>query len=387
MSEFSLKKYRKNPKNTKEKVFIQFLYERFGGLPTDTEEFDNDYFTLLDEGHLIESLNYYISKNRVNKQSTAGDFITYTTQFFEMLSEEYDLKNEIFVNKELYKNFIIKSKEIISKLKETENKGIASDQQYEDLNNGIEKYLKKFSKQAIYDEINKFRDVAYAKKTIYFNIYHRFVSTITIKLVMKFALSNLTLISLKTNDLDMENEVLKVKNFRLPLDEELMELLSTYLEIREYVLSIQSKQQSILFIKPDGEPYITISNNKEKPDCTRLFKIMNDILDNVATDLFVSRRILEMLDKGLDISTVVEISGRADKKCIELQKNYLRDAGDRLQQFFKGTKKKEVYLSCPFCGKEVKPISEEWILVQLEENGPKHLSCRECKGKNGKYRL
>ncbi|AQS59443.1 hypothetical protein [Desulforamulus ferrireducens] len=76
MIQFSLKEYKKNPKNAKEKVFIQFLYERFGGLPNDSEEFDNEYFTLFDEDHLIESLNYYISKNRVNKQSTAGDFIT-----------------------------------------------------------------------------------------------------------------------------------------------------------------------------------------------------------------------------------------------------------------------------------------------------------------------
>lgn len=392
MSEFSLKEYRKNPKNTKEKVFIQFLYERFGGLPTDSEEFDNKYFTLLDEGHLIESLEYYISRNRVTKQSTADSYITYISQFFDMLSNDYYIKSEIFQNKEVNRNFITKSKEIIAKLREAESKGVADDQQYEDLNNHIDKYLKTLSIQDIYDEINKFKDVAYNEKTIYFNIYHRFVSIITIKLVMKFALSNLTITSLKTTNLDMENKVLKVKIFKLPLDKELIELLTNYLEIREYVLNIQSKQQNILFIKPDGEPYITISN---KPDCTRLFKIMNDELGNVATDLFVSRRILEMLDKGLDISSVIELSERSDKKCIELQKNYLSDAGDRLQHFFKEEdidvinepKNKKGYLNCPFCGKEVKPISEEWILVQLNENGSKHLSCRECKGNNGKYRL
>lgn len=396
MSEFSLKEYKKDPKNTKEKVFIEFLYERFGDLSNDSEVFDNEYFTLFDEGHLIESLKHYISKNHVTSQVTAENYITFITQFFNMLSDKYDIKNEIFVNKELYKSFISKSKEIISKLKESESKDIASDVQYEELNSGIENFLNKLSIDEIYDEINKFKDKSYADKKIYFKVYNRFVSIISTKLVMKFALANKTLTSLELNNLDMENEVLNVNGFKLPLDKELIELFKKYLEIRKYVLNLQSKQQSTLFIKPDGEPYITVSQKEEKPDCTRFFKIMNDCIKTVAADLFASRRILEMLDKGIDIPTVAKLSGRGKDKCAELQESYLSDAGDRLQQFFKEedtnilkkiTIRQKGYLKCPFCGKEVEAISEEWILVQFKNSGTKHLACRECKGKNGKYRI
>ncbi|WP_207650063.1 hypothetical protein [Desulforamulus ferrireducens] len=331
------------------------------------------------------------------KKSQLCKRLTYITQYFDMLSEKYNIKNEIFVNKELYKNFISRSKDIISKLKESESKDIASDEQFEELNIGIENFLKKkLSIEQIYNEINRFRDKTYINKKIYFKMYNRFVSSITTKLVLKFALDNITITSLEVNCLDLKNKVINVKGFKLPLDSELTELLTKYLEIREYVLNLQSKIQNVLFIKPDGEPYITVSNNKEKPDCTRLFKIMNDILHNVATDLFASRRILEMLDKGIDISTVANLSGRSTDKCIELQRNYLSDAGERLQQFFKEEEtgvlinenyKKKAVMKCLFCGKDVKPISEEWVLVQFKEDGPKHLACRECKGKNGKYRL
>lgn len=394
MSEFSLKKYKKTCDNTKVRVFIKYLYEKYGN--SDSEDFDNKYFTQVDEEDMIESLRYYISKNGVTAQVTADNYITFTKDFFiKVLSSEYGIKNSLFINNDLLNHYVARAKEeIISRLKKSESKVSANDEQYEKLNNYINDYSNSLSFNDIYDELQKLRygNLSYAK------IYHRFVSIMPVKLVMKFALANKTIISLELKDLDMINNVIIVNGFKLPLDDELINLFELYLRIRQIVLHQQSKEESKLFIKPNGEPYITVSKDSNRDydtDYASFFKIMKDCINTVSADLFASRRILEMLDRGVDISTVAKLSGRTNEKFSELQKNYSSDTGDRLQRFFnddinihkKLIIKKKGYLKCPFCGNEVEAISEEWVLVQFEYDGIKYLACRECKGKNGKYRI
>ena len=50
-----------------------------------------------------------------------------------------------------------------------------------------------------------------------------------------------------------------------------------------------------------------------------LFKIMKDIIGTQSAELFAKRRILEMFDSGLNISTVAQLSEMSIEKCIELQ--------------------------------------------------------------------
>ncbi|EPR12044.1 hypothetical protein [Ruminiclostridium papyrosolvens] len=396
MTEFSLKEYRKNPQNAKEKVFFEFLFERFGGLAYDDEEFDSELFTIFDEEHLIESFEYYIAKNHITSQQTAENYITNITTFFDMLSNDYNIKNEIFVNKELYKSFLLKTKYIISKLNETKSKDVATSEQYEVLNYYIDNFLKTLSIEDIYDEINKFYDKKYSKKKVYIKSYNRFVSSIATKLVMKYALANRNIAYLELKDLDLNYKILHVNGFELPLDDQLTNLLQEYIKIREQVLNIHSKQKSTLFIKADGEQYTFISRNEEHVDCTRLFKIMKDCTGGVASDLYASKRILEMLDKRIDMSIVSNLSGRTTDKCQELFVSNLSGGADRLIQFLKQedeiipkkvAEKQSDYIRCPFCGREKNAISEEWILVQFEKDGKKYIACKGCKGNNGKFRL
>jgi hypothetical protein len=391
MMEFKLDEYKSKDTNTKRKVFFEFLYELFG-LSKDCGEFDNENFILLNEDDLMDSLRYYISKNSVTAQGTAKNYITYIEQFFVMLSDEYNIKNEIFINKDLYNKFIARTKEITSKLKTTENKGSASDKQYEELNNGIDDFLKNISEHDIYDEINKLyeREMKHAKN------YHRFVSVIPIKLIMKFALSNLTVISLEINALDMENHILDIKDgIKLPLDEELIQLFEVYLRIRKYVLNLSHKQdENKLFVKYNGESYITSNDNK---DYSSFFMIMSDYINTQSADLFATRTILNMLDKGLDIYTISKVVGIPDKKCMKLQENSNKDddINIKLQSYFtnallpveKKVVKKKGYFDCPFCGKSVKAISDDWVLVQFENGDTKYLACKECRGQNEKISI
>ncbi|MBN3382930.1 hypothetical protein FC816_00625 [Clostridium botulinum] len=383
MSVFSLKEFGKKNTNTKIKVFIEYLYEKYG-ISGDNEEFDNTYFYLFNDDDLIESLEYYIEKNSITAQVTAQNYITYITDFFNMLSNDYNIKNDTFINIDLYNKLLSKSKKIIFKLKLSESKEYATDEQYEILNNGIDKFLNELVIGDIYDEIIQFK----SGKIKHVKLYYRFVSAIAIKLIMKFAFSNSTTISLEANNLDMVNNTINVNGFRLELGKELTDILKKYLSVRRYILNLYSIEESKLFIKLNGKQY---KNKKNIPEYSSFFKIMDDLIKTRAADLFSARRILEMLDKGIDISIIVKLSDKSIEKCIELQNNNEDEANKKLQLLFNEDKyrkkriitKKKGYLKCPFCNNEVKAISDEWILVQFENDNVKYLACRKCRGANG----
>ena len=99
MEKFSLKKVKNDIDNTKQKAFIKYLYEIFN--LSEEEEFDNDYFSLLNEDDLIESLNYYIKHNSITSKTAGNNYITYLEEFFKILAKSYDIKNDIFTNVEL----------------------------------------------------------------------------------------------------------------------------------------------------------------------------------------------------------------------------------------------------------------------------------------------
>jgi len=394
---FILSEFQKENANTKIKVFIEYLYERFG--VSDSEEFDNIYFSVFSDDDLIQSLEYYIDKNKVTAQITARNYITYIKDFYDQTLSKYNIKNEIFTNIEHYNQLLVKSQKIISKLKKTKSKDIADDDQYENLISGIEDFLKNFNINDLYDEILKCKNNKI--KQDYVRIHHRFVSVIAVKLVMKFALANLRIVSLDYSDLDIENNVLIVDGVQLPLnkecDKELIDLLKTYLRIREYILKLFSRKESKLFIRHDGEPYLKSTSDRGKvASYSIFFKIMKDKIGTEAAELFANRRILEMLDDGVDISTISRISEKSINKCIELQNNNNKeeDSINKLYSFLNESAQidkkviidKKWYTKCPICGEEVKAISDNLILVQYEnEDKTLYLACKKCRGQNEKY--
>ncbi|WP_126981268.1 hypothetical protein [Acetobacterium bakii] len=390
MKDFNLEEYKNTKINKKIRAFIEYLYEKFG-VSDDDGEFDNEYFSLLSVDDLIESLNYYIENYPVNAQITGDNYISFVTRFFKMLMDDYEIKNEIFMDIGLKNQFFIKAKKIISSLKETENKSCATDEQYEKLNEGINDFLRNnFSVDTIYDGIQNYNDGFKAGAIKKPKNYYRFVSIIPIKLIMKFALGNSIVISLKLEDLDIENGVLTIDSaIRLPLDEELIGLLKMYLEIRKYVLSFCTAQESKLFIKYNGEPY----SNKEYDV---FFKIMKDCIGTQSADLFVIRRISELLDKGLDMFTIARLSDKSNEMCMKLleDNNSNTMVNAKIEKIFndrtineKFRVKKKGYLECPYCGNNVEAISEEWVLVQFKKDGKKHLACKKCRGENEEFSI
>lgn len=43
-------------------------------------------------------------------------------------------------------------------------------------------------------------------------------------------------------------------------------------------------------------------------------------------------------------------------------------------------------MKCVFCGKSKEAIASNWVLIQKGDSVEKYLACRECGGKDGKYR-
>ena len=383
MLTFSLKEYKNENTNAKIKAFIEYLY--FNYKVSDDEEFDNDYFMLFTDDDLIKSLEYYIEKNKVTAQITADNYISAIKKFFKLLSEKYNIKNDIFINIDLNSIFTLKSKKIISTLEETVSKDYASNDQYQELISYIDDYLKNLDEQSIFDDIKMCKENSESKKSKHYTgDYYKFVSILSLKMIMKLALGNRIAVLLELNDFDFELNCLHIKNFILPLDDELLILIKKYIKIREYILDIYKKQESKLFIKHNGDLFIKdINDSKSQPEYGAFFRILNDIMDNHAAELFSARRIMEMLDYGLDVSTIAQINDCSPNKIIKLQnKLYLEDDINRnLENFFNINEK---YIRCPFCNKVAEATSNKWVLVQFPNNEKKYLSCRGCKGKNEK---
>lgn len=391
--DFSLKEYEKTNSNAKIRVFIEYLYKNYGG-SSDGEDFNNEYFRKISVDELIDSLLYYIEKNKVTSKETARIYITYITEFFTKELDKYGINNNIFTDSSLNNKLMSEAREISSRLKSKESKDVASDEDYEMLNNGIEDFLKQLNINDIYKEI-----IDYKEKNIgNIKIYNRFISIIAIKLIMKFGLGNATTISFQFKDLDMESKIITANGFSLGLDEDLIKLFEMYLPIREYILHLYALEESKLFIKYNGEQYIRYyKNRKPVPDYGSFFFIMKDKLKKQSAELFGARRALEMIENGIDISTVSKISDISTDKCIELQKNSANeeDLNKKLHKFFHKDEitkekidiKEKRYLICPFCGREIEGISSKWILVQFEDMDKKYLACRMCMDRNGKIRI
>ena len=43
-------------------------------------------------------------------------------------------------------------------------------------------------------------------------------------------------------------------------------------------------------------------------------------------------------------------------------------------------------IRCPFCGRYVEALSDNWCLIQPIGKEEKYLACRKCEGKNGEYK-
>ncbi|HHU71151.1 MAG TPA: hypothetical protein GXZ21_03845 [Clostridiales bacterium] len=385
MKEFSLAKYKKEHNETKVNKFINYLYETLGD---GTDDFDNEYFTLLSIDDLVESLKRYISSS-AKAQTTANNYVTYVSAFFDMLMRDYQIENPIFSNVKLKDEFLSRCKEIIVTLREVEPKDIMTEEQYENLNNGINNYIGKLGIGDIIDEVNRIYQGMQEGKELYTANYHIFVSIIPVKLIDRFALSNLAVISLETSCLDLENRYINLNGLILPLNEELMGLLNTYIEIRKYILNLYNIDEKKFFIKPNGSPYITVSKErKNKTEYGAFFKIMDKTINHRSAERLAKKRALDLIDNGLDLFVVLKLLGGSQDNFIKLldENTNIDMINEKISNFFlseSNNYNNSVYsLTCPFCNNKHTATSNNWVIVQFSNRNEKFIVCKKCKGEN-----
>lgn len=382
--EFNLEEYEAKVKNIKLKRFIEYLKIHLG------MNYRNSKIILvgITKVDIIKSLDYYINKNKVGYQITALNYITYITKFFDELSCNFNIKNELFLNKELYNDMQKDVKVIISKLNKSKFE-IADTEDIDKLKNHINVEINEINKFDLIDEIMT-RTIENNKYT---GKYNNFMSIIPTKLALEYGIKNEYLCGIKIDDYNEVSNRLKVGLLEIPLSEEYKHLFDTYLELRSLLVKKYGIQYQDLFLKGTGEP---INNDNGVPDTSALFFVMKKAMKKTGALEFVYSKILEYIDMGIDIFVISKFTGIQVNKCIELLEYYHGDiVKTDFQKMFESqhsiSQKRNIeesntnkYLRCPSCNAYVKPNIDNWIAVKYESDENMYIVCKECKGEIGK---
>ena len=381
---FNLQEYMSGELNPKLRYFLEYLETNF----SEEIQMDDKFLELLNEDDFLNAFRDYIDKASPAKQ-TAQTYIRNVRNFFEMLHDEYGIRNPIFYDNEINTKFEKMKAAVISELREQENKECISDEEFEKLNVEMEKFLRtpNLEEKMIREIENHYSDVSQQNR-----FYSRFVSIVPTQLAIKYGLSNITLVNLKENDLDLQNGILCVNEFQLPLTPHLRDLLELYHRMRTMIVELAKSNVKELFVKLSGVSFIPEKNNI--PDYASLFFFMQESINTSACKRLSYKRIVELVDKGADIKALSELVGVTPKTIRSICAGDEEQARTTLvniitEQSNEDTKKENVpkgNMRCVYCGKIYTADSANWLLIQTDDSDCKYLACRECRGKDGKYR-
>ncbi|RKI27957.1 hypothetical protein D7V82_15490 [bacterium 1xD8-6] len=383
MQEFDLEFYRANA-NAKLLSFFEYLYIKLG-LKED-EKFLKEYFEIVNENDLIESLNYYIVKNHVTAQITADNYISFITTFYEELYEKYGVTNEIFLNLEMKKRLLKRTKGITTSLRKTESKDVASDEQYETLRIGLKDTMSHFKYEDIRQELTDYNNKSIKNTEQYYSL----LSAITVNIVLEYAIKQISIARLLLSALNLREKYIKINDYKLPLNNDMIRLFNLYLPIRSFILQTFSENSEWLFVTAEGQSCLRpTKGGKGQINYDTFFKIVGDYTEGKKSlTPFANKRIIEMIRAGVDISTISELTEKPANTIAKLDdvSREQRQKEEALLKFLKEDKnnfkiRRKGYIDCPYCGNSYEAVSENWLLVQFVKNGKLYLACKECQGK------
>ncbi len=152
MKEFILEEYYKNyQKKTYLDVFFDFVLDKF-----DSKKIEGQYFALLNENDLLESLNYFITVRKVTAKQTASAFWGKLKKLYENLEKYYGITNDFYVNGNFLPELEERARNRYSVLNDTIDKSIATDDQYDILVNEIKEFDQKYSYEEAVEGIEKY---------------------------------------------------------------------------------------------------------------------------------------------------------------------------------------------------------------------------------------
>jgi len=366
-------------KATKIRVFNDFFCDEFG-IKNHNEYIDVYFFEEMNIDFIARGLERYIEINKVSAQNPAETFVNAVYELLAYVSREYGAKNAILTDMDKNKEFYKRTKEIISKLRSTITKDIATDDDFEELVNYVESYLEEHD--SIESELIKEIDLLISHKRSKLWVYPSFISVIAAKLLMKYGLKYNVIISLNVNDIDLENNGITINGILLPLRSDLVFLLKIYMPIRKELVTHYNINHEKLLVKyTTGGPYL-------HSDYGKLYILMDKSFKSFKSESFSSKRILEMLDSGIDTYLISILTGFEVTRCVDIQSNNRSNDRseeyciDKIREFLSNKKQIDAsqFITCPFCGIKKKANIENWIIVKFEDADNKYVACKGCKG-------
>lgn len=381
---FNLQEYMRGELDPKLRYFIEYLETNF----SEEIQEDDKFLELLNEDEFINAFRYYIDKASPARQ-TAQTYIRNVRKFFEMLHDEYGIRNPVIYDNEVNIKFEKMKSAVILELREQENKECISDKDFEKLNVEMDKFLRTpdLEEKMIREIENHYSGVSQQNK-----YYSRFVSIVPTQLAIKYGLSNKALVNLKEDDLNIENGIIQVNGFQLPLSKSLMEIVKLYYRMRMLIIDLSKSDVKDLFIKIDASSFVSESTGT--PDYSSLFFFMKKCINTSACKQLSYKRIIELVHKGADIkslSELVDVTPDTIQSICDVDSEGAKNTLINIitEQYSEVAKKEFVSkgnMKCVYCGKIHTADSTNWLLIQTDDSDCKYLACRECRGKDGKYR-
>ena len=368
-------------RNRKKRVFLNYVEEKFGSLDK------RNVLVNLNSNDVIESLQRYISVGG-QSQTTARNYFSYISMMFEELSRRYNIKNELFIDKEKYRLLKNEIETLVSTLKETNSKDVASDDEFETMQDEVEK-VEYWLKQ---EEMNKRlidSDVGRVKN------YSKMLSVIAMNLVLDYGFKGNVLTTIRHEQYHEDTNILEVNGIIVPLREKYARLMNLYQRARMVILKANDVQSEMLFVNKAGRDFVAKRRSKDKdtraPQYGALFCIADELVGSVAMERYAANRIVKMIARGIDLNTIMKLTGFGMNKVFDLQEYYNVEVKElNPSDYFSTseaycdemqyTEEKVSYLKCPVCQRLVTAEAKEWVVVTYENSQKPVLSCRYCGG-------
>ena len=119
------------------RYFLEYLEMNF----SEEIQADDKFLEQLNEDDFLSAFRDYIDKAAPARQ-TAQTYIRNVRNFFEMLHDEYGIRNPVFYDNEINIKFEKMKADIIFELREQENKECISDDDFVKLNVEMDKFLR-----------------------------------------------------------------------------------------------------------------------------------------------------------------------------------------------------------------------------------------------------
>lgn len=366
------------PTNRSEKTQMEVFFEFISAQIFNNEEYTVEDFVYLNNDDLLESLKYYIKRNKVTSKGTANAYLGYLGNFFDKLEGYYKVNSDIFVNGKFLQSLLDEADKIISLLNDKEDTNIATNEEYDNLVQKIKEAEHKYSFETAMSEIEKYVENGCSGKLEKFRLI---LSVCATQMLLEYGFANRTIIEIRTSDIDLENGVIKRGIYELPIPNSIKSNLKEYNKIRNYLLSKLDTTQDKLFIKYDGNAI----NGTEAAD--KLFGGVMGEDSSKASAPFAKRCIERMIDAGLNSQLIRELTGYSNdvykNACDYVNENNVNNIQNKINEFIIPTQSRRVrkigYVDCPMCGKKsIKATSDEFVLIRKLGDDSLYLACKEC---------